>query len=94
MTAALDQRRWFHDRAARTVGKKKIRSRDSTARASRHQAGTRQGHETHSGGELSRSALLVLWPFCEPAQFRQSAGELGSSVDRVHPRYLDSGAEM
>ena len=60
---------------------------------SRPRAGTRQGHQARSGGELSRSALVVLWPFCEPAQFRQSAGELGSSLDRVHLTYLDSGAE-
>jgi hypothetical protein len=31
--------------------------------------------------------------FAEPAHFRQPAGELGTSADRVHRKYLDSGAE-
>jgi hypothetical protein len=44
-----------------------------------------------SGGRLSRSSLVPLRPFGEPAQFRQPAGELGTSVDGVHRTYLDSG---
>ena len=48
----------------------------------------------HSGGaELSRSSLVPLRPFGEPAQFRQPTGELGASFDRVHRTYLDSRAE-
>jgi hypothetical protein len=43
--------------------------------------------------ELSRSALVALRPFGEPAQFREPARELGTSADHVHRTYLDSGAE-
>jgi hypothetical protein len=31
--------------------------------------------------------------FAEPAHFRQPAGELGTSADRIDRTYLDSGAE-
>jgi hypothetical protein len=46
-----------------------------------------------SGGDLSRSPLVPLRPFREPAQFRQQTGELGTSGDRVHGTYLDSDSE-
>lgn len=46
-----------------------------------------------SRGELSRSSVVPLWPVGEPAQLCQLAGELGTSPDRVHRAYLDSGAE-
>ena len=40
--------------------------------------------------------MLIGFPgdlFAEPAHFRQPAGELGTSADRIHRTYLDSGAE-
>jgi hypothetical protein len=56
----------------------------STSAPSRHRI---------SGGDVSRSPLVALRPFGQPAQFRQQTGELGTSDDRVHGTYLDSGSE-
>src|SRR6185312_4237089 len=54
----------------------------------------RRGISTRtSDGDLSRSPLVPLRPFGEPAQFRQQTGELGTSGDRVHGTYLDSDSE-
>ena len=64
----------------------------SFASPSKHSTSA-QSRARISGGELSRSSLVPLRPFGEPAQFRQPAGELGTSADRVHRTYLDSGAE-
>ena len=64
----------------------------SFASPSKHSTSA-QSRARISGGELSRSSLVALRPFGEPAQFRQPAGELGTSADRVHGTYLDSGAE-
>lgn len=77
-----------------TVGAKKMRSPDGLRNfASQCEHSARApSRDRINGGELSRSSLVPLRPFGEPTQFREQAGELGTSADRVHRVYLDSGA--
>jgi hypothetical protein len=78
-----------------TVGEKKMRSPDGlrTLRVTVQALNKRTISRPHAVANSAGQSLVPLRPFGESAQFRQQAGELGTSADRVHRTYLGSGAE-